>query len=233
MKKLNYITEEDLLLERPDIREKCNIRTDNGMQEYLNLYNVYNNLLIQFLMNEYSLINVDNEMSKRKNEFVEVEEEEKDMYQKSSTGYLKYLYLRNNIYIERLSEQERGFLYKVYLSGNFDLNNEKIEFIKNTYLKVILENPNSKNEYTNYGPDNSRFLKPANAIIIGVRYDEYEHLKDNDDALDNYGKSLFNLQILTNFLEYKIKKEKNIPFAVIKYDEHSVKCKKKMKNRGI
>ena len=233
MTNLNYINEEDLLLERPDIREKCNIRTDNGMQEYLNLYNAYNNLLIQFLMDEYSLIYIDNEISKRESEFKEVAYENKDLYQKSSVGYLKYLYLRNNLYIERLSNEERAILHRIYLTGDFRLTSERKEFIKNTFLKVILESPSSNNLYVNYGPDNSRFLKPANAIIIGVRYDEYEHLKDNDDALDNYGKSLFNLQILTNFLEYKIKKEKNIPFAVIKYDENSVKCKKKMKNRGI
>ena len=53
MNNLNYIDEDDLLLERPNIREKCNIRSNEGMQEYLNLYNTYNNLLIQFLMQEY------------------------------------------------------------------------------------------------------------------------------------------------------------------------------------
>lgn len=233
MTNLNYVNEEDLLLERPDIREKCNIRTDNGMQEYLNLYNAYNNLLIQFLMDEYSLIYIDNEISKRESEFKEVAYENKDLYQKSSVGYLKYLYLRNNIYIERLSNEEKAILHSIYLTGDFRLTSERKEFVKNTFLKVILESPSSNNLYINYGPDNSRFLKPANAIIIGVRYDEFELLQDNDNALDNYGKSLFNLQILTNFLEYKIKKEKNIPFAVIKYDEHSVNCKKKMKNRAL
>ena len=119
MKKLNYIEEDDLLLERPNIREKCNIRSDEGMQEYLILYNTYNNLLIQFLMKEYSLINVDNELAKRKDEYKELSYEEKDMYQKSASGYLKYFYLRNNIYIERLSIEERDYLNNVYLTGNF------------------------------------------------------------------------------------------------------------------
>ena len=114
MKMINYIDEEELLIERPNIREECNIKSNEGMQEYLNLYNIYNNLLIQFLMKEYSLINVDNELAKRKDEFKEVSYEDKDMYQKSSTGYLKYFYLRNNIYIERLSVEERDFLNKIY-----------------------------------------------------------------------------------------------------------------------
>ena len=233
MKMINYIDEEELLIERPNIREECNIKSNEGMQEYLNLYNIYNNLLIQFLMKEYSLINVDNELAKRKDEFKEVSYEDKDMYQKSSTGYLKYFYLRNNIYIERLSVEERDFLNKIYLTGNLTLNEEIEEFIKKTYLKVILESPSSKSTYINYGPNNSKFIRPSNAVIIGVRYDEFSQLTQKDNLLEYYSSSLSNLQILINFLEYKIKKEKNVPFAVIKYDEYSVNCKKKMKNRVV
>lgn len=232
MKKLNYIEEDDLLLERPNIREKCNIRSDEGMQEYLILYNTYNNLLIQFLMKEYSLINVDNELAKRKDEYKELSYEEKDMYQKSASGYLKYFYLRNNIYIERLSIEERDYLNNVYLTGNFSLNEEREKFIKKTYLKVILENPDSENSYINYGPNNGKFIKPSNAIIIGIRYDEFNNLTNKDGIIENYSKTFFNLQMLIDFLEYKIKREKSIPFYVIKYDEFSINCRKN-KNRGV
>ena len=233
MKQLNYIEEEDLLLERPNLREKCNIRSNEGMQEYLNLYNTYNNLLIQFLMQEYSLINVDNELLKRKEEFKEVPYERKDLYQKSSEGYLKYFYLRNNIYIERLSAEEREYLYKVYLSGNFTLDKDRKEFVERTYLKVILENPNSNNLNINYGPDNGKFIKPSNAIVIGVRYDDFDNLSNKKNILETYGNSTSQLQILTNFLEYKIRQQSSIPFYVIKYDEFSVNIKKKIKNRSI
>lgn len=232
MKQLNYINEEDLLLERPDIREKCNIRSDEGMQEYLNLYNTYNNLLIQFFMKEYSLSDVDNELLKRKEEFKEVPYEKKDMYQKSSEGYLKYFYLRNNIYIERLSIEERDYLNKIYLSGNFLLDKDKEDFIRNMYLKVILEDPYSEISNINYGPNNGKFIKPSNAIIVGVRYDEFNGLTNKDDIIDKYSKTFSNLQMLIDFLEYKIKREKSIPFYVIKYDEFSVNCKKN-KNRGV
>lgn len=226
MNKLNYIDESTLLLERPNIRENCKIKTDDEMTEYLILYNTYNNLLIQFLMKEFYLENVDEELKKHKITFPKLSSDKKDLYQKSSEGFLEYFYLRNNLYIERLSNKDLDYLFEIYKSGDFSLTEERKKFIERTFLNVIIENCDGPMTNINYGPDSLKFYKPNNAIIIGVRYEQFEQLENNEDALDVFANAEGKLQILMNFLEYKIKREKNIPFYVIKYDDFSINYKK-------
>ena len=227
MKKLNFIDEEFLLIERPNIRKECKIKTDEEMANYLIAYNTYNNLLIQFLKKKYYLIEVDKELEKKGSIFPEVPSSEKDLYQHLSEGHLKYFYLRNNIYIERLNNEQLNYLYSLYQSNSFDLTPQSEQFISDTYLKVILENPDEKGVNTNYGPDNLKYYKPVNAIIIGVRYNQFQNVSNDENTFSTFSSLEGQISMLTDFLEYKIKQEYNIPFYVVKYDDYSVNCKKK------
>ena len=55
MNKMNFVDEELLLLERPNIRKECNIKSDEEMKNYLLIYSVYNKLLVEFLIEKYYL----------------------------------------------------------------------------------------------------------------------------------------------------------------------------------
>ena len=225
----NFIDEEFLLLERPNIRSECHITSDLEMQNYLALYNTYSNLLIQFMIKKYYLKEVDKELEKRSDSFPPTDDLNKDLYQHLSIGYLKYFYIRNNIYIERLNQDGINYLFSIYNSGDFTLTTEKEQFINDTYLNVILENKD-RNHNINYGPDSFKYYKPCNAIIIGVRYNQFSKLQDNERTFDDFAIIDGKVDILTSFLEYKIKNESSIPFNVIKYDEFSVNIKKKIVN---
>lgn len=228
MNKNNFIDEEYLLLERPNIREECNIKNNEEMNNYLAVYNVYSDLLIQFLIKKYHLLDADKELEKRIDSFPEVPSSEKDLYQHLSEGYLKYFYLRNNIYIERLTKEQLNYLFSIYQSGNLKLNSQYEKFINDTYLKVILENENEKGVNVNYGPDNLKYYKPSNSIVIGVRYNQFQNISNDETAFSSFTSAEGQIHILANFLEYKVRQESDIPFSVIEYDDFSVNCKKKM-----
>lgn len=225
MNKENFISEELLLLERPNIRMECKINSDDEMNNYLKVYNTYNDLLIQFFMKQYYLLEVDRELQKHCDIFPVVSNDMKDLYQTSSSEYLKYFYLRNNLYIERLSQGDINYLLSISENENLVLDEKNKKFIENTYLKVILENPSLENVNVNYGPDNKKYIRPSNAIIIGVRYNQFSNLPKDENIFSSFGSAESKLKILTNFLEYKIKNEYNVPFYVIEYDEFSVKKK--------
>lgn len=225
MNNLNKIYKEDILLERPNLINECNINTDDEMSEYLALYNVYNNFLIQYIMKKFHLINVDMEMIKHKERFAEVPYDDQDLYQKSANGYLKYLYLRNNLYVERLTSEEKNYFLSLYNQGINELNDNIENNIEKTYLKVILENPNENDIFINYGPDNMKFMAPTNSLVIGIRCNEFSSLSSNDTDL--YLKTISDLQMTKRFLEASIKSKFNIPTTVIIYNEYSVKCRKK------
>ncbi len=225
MNKMNFVDEELLLLERPNIRKECNIKSDEEMKNYLLIYSVYNKLLVEFLIEKYYLKEVDKELEKRKDSFPEVTSSEKDLYQSLSEGYLKYFYLRNNIHIERLTNEQLNYLFSIYQSNNLELTPQNRQFIGDTYLKVILENPTEKGININYGPDNIKYYKPSNSIIVGVRYNQFQNLSSDENTFSSLEDKL---HILTNFLEYRIKKESDIPFNIIEYNEYSINCKKKV-----
>ncbi len=228
MNKMNYVDETFLLLERPNIREECNINSEEEMNKYLIAYNTYNELLIKFLIKKFDLKAIDMELEKKEQSFPAISDADKDLYQHSAEGYLKYFYLRNNIYIERLNQGQLQYLLSVYSSNNFELSSENEQFINNTYLNVILESPSEKSINISYGPDNLKYYKPSNSIVIGVRYDKFKNSMNNDQTLNNFVSLEGQLLLLTQFLEYKIKRQYNIPFSVIEYDDFSVHRKKKM-----
>lgn len=222
----NYIDEEYLLLERPNIKNECNIKNNEEMNNYLIAYNVYNNLLIQFIIKKFNLKKFDSDIEKYEERFPIVNDSEKDLYQYSSNGYLKYFYIRNNIHIERLTKKEIDYLYSVYNSKNFRLNEEKEKFIEDNFMKVLVENTNSQNSNINYGPDNIKYYKPDNALILGIRYDKFKSIDKKEDAYSTFLNNEGMISLISDFLEQKVRKEFNLQLFVIQYDEFSINCKK-------
>lgn len=158
----------------PYMNKKYFESLDNTNQEnYLRLYEIYSNLLIQYFIKYYNLKEFDDVLSKDKRNFEKVSTCDMDIYQYLSSEYLNYIYLRNNIYIERLSNEELLYLSKI---KDYSLNKENEEFIRNTYLRVIVES-NNKNAVTMFGPDNLKFIKRSNWVVFGIRYNRF-NLKD-------------------------------------------------------
>lgn len=158
----------------PYMNKKYFESLDNTNQEnYLRLYEIYSNLLIQYFIKYYNLKEFDDVLSKDKRNFEKVSTDDMDIYQYLSSEYLNYIYLRNNIYIERLSNKELLYLSRI---KDYSLNKGNEEFIKNTYSKVIIES-NNKNAVTMFGPDNLKFIKRSNWVVFGIRYNRF-NLKD-------------------------------------------------------
>ena len=231
MEHTNFIDEDFLLLERPNIRKECNIKSEEEMNKYLIAYNTYSSLLVQFFMKKYRLSKIDKQLEKNSDIFHVVSFYDKDLYQHLSEGYLKYFYLRNNIHIERLNTEQLNYLFSIYKTNNLELTQQNEKFIEDTYLNIILEDPNAKNVNINYGPDNLQYYKPPNSIIIGVRYNQFENIDDKEENFSKYAKAEWILNLLTGSLEHKIRQETKIPFHIIKYDDYSVNLKKKESNR--
>ena len=203
-------------------QEYFNNLNNESKQEYLKLYLLYYNLLYKYLIPKLNLKHYDNMLLNSDNIFYQVPLENMDLYQRIGSNYLKYFYLRNNIYIERLSKEELDFLKKKLLSNNNELDNETTTFIKNTYQKVILEDANDVKNI-NYGPDSCDFYKPSNNIIIGVRFDNYykESNESNSESGSKYNDRIYELEIITKFLAKHLE-DFEVPCSVIIYNEFNI-----------
>ena len=192
--------------------------TDIEKEEYLQLYLKYSDMLYIFLIEKLELKKLDNLLNNSNYNFKIVKEKDMDFYQKLGSKYLKYFYIRNNIFIERLTESEKEYLKQVDINA---LNN--YDFIENTYLKICLEDMNS-NSMVNYGPDHVDFYKPQNGIIIGYRYDDFDKEENEDEDLwfKKHNKRILELDFLNVAFNKLVNNKLKTKVYLVRYNEYSV-----------
>lgn len=100
---------------------------------------LYKEIFLDYIIKKLNLVEHDEKLSKSKLNYVPISDDKKDCYQKNNAKNLKYFYVRNNIYIERLTRQDIEFIQNKRKNNEVLLDKEWIEFIENTYPKVIQE----------------------------------------------------------------------------------------------
>lgn len=203
-----------------DNKEYFDSMSPESQESYLKLYSLYNNLLIQHLIKKYNLNLYDEMIQNSKRNFKKVDTNDMDIYQYTSSKYLNYLYIRNNIYIEKLSKEE--LLYLSNTKEILDYNNE--QFIEKTYKKIILEN-----EYTMYGPDNPKYFKKPNTLVIGLRCKSIDLNNDSDDELDNFLSQQQYLKLFIPELSRQLNDRNLDSIEVIEYNNSSVEKRQEQK----
>ncbi len=195
--------------------------TASEKDQYLFYVVSYYNLLIQFLIKNSQLDQLDNIFAKSKNNFNPVSLEEMDLYQYLSSDYLKYLYIRNNVYIENLTESEKEELIDLVNKYGPRLTEENSKFIQKTLGKVISENQSS-NTYINFGPnESSNYFAPSNVLVIGVRFDDFKDFQDVDWSDKNFAREQ-ELDFALQYIESAISNKLKIETKVIRYRDTSV-----------
>ena len=191
---------------------------------FLLLISMYRKMMILFLINNTNIKKYDDLLASSYFKYIPIENINKDLYQFSCKDDLNYFYLRNNIHIENLTNDERKFLYSKYSNDSFNFDEEMQSFIVQTYRKVIFEDVRQKgNCLINYGPISPNFIAPNNALVIGVRYDDFNlNGQSEKEWNENYEKQQEYLNRIINELENEIKKRLNIACRVIKYNEFSI-----------
>ena len=194
---------------------------------YLNECSTYYDLLLKYLINNTSIKKFEEEISNCKDymfDITGVSKESMDLYQYISSDRLSFFYIRNNVFVEKLDENEKKYLDSLIDKDEY---NEEIEsFIKKTYKKVIKEERDDSKEsyYINFGPStNERFLALNDSLIIGARMNEYVSSLKTEEEKDNYFKRINYFDNKCNELKECLKKELNEEVSVIKYDDYSVK----------
>lgn len=177
---------------------------------YRRLVEGYYYCLYIFINNRIGLSQFDDMLASSDNKYDVINEKEKDMYQLLSP--YKYMYIRNNVYLERLSPDELNFLSKM-IDENIDYNAEIDSFVSKTYKKVISEFDGLKTKI-NFGPDSSSYYYcDSESLIIGYRV--------NDVNLNN--KQIDELNFASSFFKVKSENIIDIPINYILYNSMSIK----------
>lgn len=203
----------------------------NELKFSLNMYWTYRKLFTEYIIQKIELVKYDEELFKSELNFLPQIIEKMDFYQYFSNNILKFFYLRNNIYIEKLNEMEIQYLKGKTEKEDEELDENAIQFIEKTYKKIIQEDVlnNGKTYTVMYGPDSKSFMASNNSIVIGFRYDEFNYNGLNDlqwNELNNKQRE-FLFEFLNN-MKQKIKLCIDVPIEIIKYNDFSVDRLKKL-----
>lgn len=238
MNKLKIIDEKNFDTRFPKLNEVLfNNMNFNNKKTYLEIYSIYRKLFSDYIVDKLHLKNYDFELTNSNMNFVKVAEKDMDIYQNFNKDILNYFYVRNNLYIERLTPSERKILYAKFLNNDYNLDENTKLIIENSYKRVIFEDihKDSSSCYINMGPDNIDYYVPNQSIIIGFRYDEFNLNGLSDEEWDNLHDK--QLVYLSEFLSKMLKQinnnnKLNLPIQVIKYNEYSIKKKINFENKN-
>ena len=182
---------------------------------YLERVSKYYFLFLNYIIEKLNLKQFDQSLFNSDNHFIPINEENMDLYQFISSEKLKYIYIRNNIYVERLSDEELQKLDSL----EYNETNQVNEFIDSTYPRVISEYDNNQKAIINFGPDSSQFYVPDSNIIIGLR------INQDNISYEEKNKQNFELDFVKDY--YSVLFDKTLPngVSIIQYDEYSTKNK--------
>lgn len=214
---------EDMYLSRQSNNNDFKKMNFEEKNTFLELYSFYHHLLKLYLIEKLELKKYDDELGKSNLKLKAVDVNKMDIYQYTMSDELQYLYLRNNIHIERLKKEELELLNKFY-DNDLDISDINVKrFIESTFVKVIMEGDSPLITNINYGPPAPQYFAKTNSLVIGFRYDEF-----NLNGLSNQEWNMLHgiqhsylFGILKN-IEINLQKHIQLPVSVIEYNDYSV-----------
>ena len=235
--KVKNITLDELKNVLPQDKIEYIERLDEKQQKtYLDLYRAYSKMLYQYLIKNYKIDEYDKILQNSPYRFYELEPLYMDVYQYLAPAQLKYIYIRNPLYIERLDNEEKKQLISLARNQDWKYDDVTESFLQQTFRKVLLKNPNEIETSTVfYGPENSKYMVPDNKIVFGIRYDEYKKAEnETDEEWENMQYlRMKDIETILMLIKLKFSKEIGIESHLIQYDEYSVNVRNNENERKV
>ena len=181
---------------------------NNNYTWYSQLENFYKFLFENYLLKVVDLNKYNTLLKNSDLDFGIAHPTKKQLLDKNCFLNLEYIYILNNFFIEKLTDDDINLLKKNIAMKQYTLTAELEGLIKRSYKDVIKDNYISNN-YTNdiynicYGsmvPSN--FVK-NNALVIKIFYGKNNKQYSNDEFIDNLTKK----KEFIDTLSFEIKKE--------------------------
>lgn len=140
---------------------------DLNDEQFLSLQIKYKQLFEKMVISQLDFSSIEEKL--KEHHYPIVNDKDYNFYRKYSTLGSDYIYFRNNIHLERLTEEE----IKKLISGNIN-----IDFLKNTYERVLYED----GDITFLGEPSDSTRVPSKSIILELAID-FPEIQDLESAL--------------------------------------------------
>lgn len=187
------IIEHDAIADRVMAKNKALSSDDVPNERYCLLYWIYRNLFDCFLKQKLNLAEYDCRIADSGLRFFPVGKNEMDIHQYLSTMGLRFFYLRNELYVEKLSPADIDTLLSLPAQDVLNPKPETLKMIERTWKTVIdyVVEPDEEG-MSRYGPDSDDYWFESDQLVIGFRHDDFA---DNGLGEDEAWEENNNLQI--------------------------------------
>lgn len=165
---------------------------------------IYREGLSQYLLETLELEHYDEMLADSEMNYIPNDSEHRNESQSIDCLGLTYIYLRNDIYTDRLTQEERSILLKEKDSDSF--SKETMDVIKRTYPDVIaakkLETPEDRKIETSYDSKLSSDFVTVDSLVLIIgtmsefdengNYVNQNHEKEKMDALEKFCEQMEN-----------------------------------------
>jgi hypothetical protein len=153
-----------------DLARALGLATDGTFsREYLNMQALYRKALEHYLAERLNLVEFDEMLSSSELDFIPLSEDRFDFYQRYSTFGFQYIYLRNNLPIERLSPDDLDILRRYIHAGNSNVTEELLDLVARTFKRVITVDEGWEPDVpAGYHPGGDTAPNNALVLIIGL-----------------------------------------------------------------
>jgi hypothetical protein len=150
-------------------REKNLIGADNTLtDDYLRLQSAYVARFYSYLNKAVDITQYDDALTNSKYNFVPIAQETQNVYQRYGSFGNKYIYLRNNFHIERLSSDDLHLLESAGVGEILE------DMVKRTFKDVITirydDNEEAFDAIYDIGALTGLAVAPNNALVLGLSY---------------------------------------------------------------
>ncbi len=153
-------------------REKELIKGEELDYHYLYMQAIYRLNLDAYLLETLDIKALNEKLKNSDLGFVCRKPENRNLYERESMMELEFIYLRNNLYIEYLSEDQLKLLENQLKAGKTEVTDEIKKMVKETYREVIrVRNPANWEDQSSFLYPEAKGRKPKipnRALVLGV-----------------------------------------------------------------
>lgn len=214
---MKYKEIEKLELKDDSLKE---IMKDINDIKKLQIYSLYRKYLTEYILLETRLQEYDNKIKNSELSFPVINKNDMDFYQVFSNEVLNYFYIRNDLYIEQLSQDEVTELLERINSNNYEFDKNAQEFVKKTYKKILKEEDSNKQNANGFGRKvlYGGIAVDENALVLGMKFNEFadEGIFGNQ-WIEVYKKRIEFINYIFQEVKKEIEEKLDIPVEIIKY----------------
>lgn len=165
---------------------------DGNCDNYRKVQALYRKGLDYYINSKINLVKYDDAIENSNLNFVAIDKKERNIFHETSYLNLKYIYVRNFLYVEKLSFDCLKRLISRVNKENYDIDEELIYIVSSTFHDVVIDNyrrgeyfSEAKSCYGSVIPSN---IVPSDYLVIVIAYDDNDSSISDEEYLLNIDK---------------------------------------------